>query len=145
MYCSFIIITPIQWAILGCIFAGLGLFMPRRIPLTISGSALITAAFVLIYSLLIPAAPLLAVWQIILFLGLIIVGLFAVRPRSTTEEMFPQPHAIFTLTTPIKKGKGTFQHEGITYTLIGPDAPLGAKAAVVSINGHTLYIEILSQ
>lgn len=145
MYWSFLSITPIQWAILGGIFAALSLFMPRRIPLTICGSALITAALLLVYNLLVPGPSLLAIWQIILFLGLIVLGLFVLRPQSTTWDAFPHPQAIFTLTSPIKRGKGTFQHEGITYTLIGPDAPTGSKAAIVSINGRTLYIEILSQ
>ena len=146
MYWSFITITPSQWLVLGAIFAVLCLFMPKRIPMTICGAAIITGVGLFVYKLYAgnPAAILL---QILLFLGLLALGLFVVRPKAPhiVDDFFPCPKAVFALDMPIENGRGAHTHDGVAYDLIGPDAPIGAQVSIISIRGQTLYIDVLSQ
>ena len=144
MYWSFLTITPLQWAVLGGIFAVLSLFMPRRIPLTVCCASLITSLALMACNLFLHT-PMPVPWQMAVFMGTIVVGLFFVSPNTTTLDPFPEIKAIFTLTSPIQKGKGTYLYDGITYTVVGPDAPIGAQATIVSMKGRTLYIDIISQ
>ena len=145
MYWSFITISPSQWLLLAGIFSILCLFMPKRIPITICGAALLTSVGLFIYKLYAghsAAIPL----QLLTFLGLLAIGIFIVRPKASfVNEHFPALHAVFALDMPIENGRGTYTYDGVTYKLVGPDAPIGAQASIISIQGNTLYIDILSQ
>ncbi|UNM05884.1 MAG: hypothetical protein H6925_05135 [Holosporaceae bacterium] len=62
-----------------------------------------------------------------------------IRPKTLLiNDAFPHPHAVFALNLPIEKGRGTHTYDGITYELVGPDAPYRRQVSIISIQGKTL-------
>ncbi|MFN7662511.1 MAG: NfeD family protein [Alphaproteobacteria bacterium] len=142
MYGSFIVINPSRWLLLAAIFLTLSFFMPRRIPFLVAAASVFTGLFSFIYGFFNPLSFSLGV-QILFFLGTLILGLVFVHQRPPAQRLNKNDH--FTLKAPIVQGKGTFEKEGITYTLIGPDCPGKTKVSVVSIEGTTIYIKPLEK
>ena len=145
MYWSFLTINPTQWLILAGIFAVFCLFMPKRIPISITAAAFLTGAALFIYKAYSGNAAYVP-FQLVIFMGSLVFILFFIRPNALIEpHQFPHRNAVFTLELPIQNGVGTYKHHETTFKLVGPDLPIGAKVTIISIQGTTLYIEPLSQ
>ena len=137
---SFVHISPDRWVIVSLIFGALSFLIPRRIPLILSGSAFITATISFIYPFLTKGCPLSTFLQLAIFSVTLILGLLFIQIATPSSSPTLKVADIFTLETPIKKGKGTLTSGDKVYTLIGPDCPASTQVKVVSVQQNTLYI-----
>lgn len=147
MNASFIHITPDRWIIVSAIFLAFSFFVPKRIPWIISGTAFATGVINFIYPFLggcpLSTAIQLAIFSVLLILGLLFIQTATPPPSSSDSVLKKQD--IFTLTSPIKNGKGTLKRAGTSYTLIGPDCPGQTQVVVVSIQENTIYVSPAKQ
>jgi membrane protein implicated in regulation of membrane protease activity len=144
MNASFIHITPDRWIIVSAIFLAFSLFVPKRIPWIISGTAFATGVISFVYPFL-GGCPLSTAIQLAIFSVLLILGLLFIQTAVPSLDPTLNKKDIFVLTSPIKNGKGTLKKGGISYTLIGPDCPGQTPVVVVSIQGNTIYVSPVKQ
>jgi membrane protein implicated in regulation of membrane protease activity len=94
-------------------------------------------------------------WQLLLFAGLSLVSVYTgraimARTRSSASD---QPHLNqrlqgyvgrrYTLTEPIKDGRGRLTIEDTVWEIAGPDSPEGVHVRVTSTDGMQLLVERL--
>lgn len=140
MHTSFIHITPDRWVLISGIFWALSFFMPRRIPWIMAGTAFATGTISFIYPFVGGGSPLSTAMQLAIFSVLLILGLLFIQIATPSSHSSLKKADVLTLTSPIKKGKGTFKVGEKSYTLVGPDCPASTQVTVVSLQGDILYI-----
>ena len=139
MHNSLLHITPSQWFIIGAIFIAFSLFTPKRIPLILTGSSLLTGFSTLVFTTL-KGTNLSTPIQLAVFLITLFFGLLFIHPEKRSGIL--KEKDILILKSPLKKGKGIYKQGGTTYTLIGPDCPVQTKVVVVSVKAETLYVTL---
>ena len=141
MISSFLLITPDRWLIVSGLFVLLALFIPKRIPLIVSGTTFVTGTISFIYPFLTKSCPLSTTIQLTIFFVLLILSLLFIHAAPPASAQHPlRKEDVFALTSPIKKGKGTLTWGEKSYTLVGPHCPAQTLVTVVSVQGDTVYI-----
>jgi hypothetical protein len=137
-----------QWFTLGAIIACLALVIPPRIPAVIGASAFFGGFLSWGWSAT-QGNDIFALYQLGIFLGLIVLGLlvwptghsFEMVRRGSFRKRAPHKGQIFVLKSPIQKGFGALNWKEKTWVVVGPDMSVGQKVAVVSLEGDTLYVK----
>ena len=138
-----------HWLIIGIAFLVFEIFAPGAIFMWFGFSGLLTGLITWLF----PGIP--AGAQVLLFAVSTVLSILAWRTfrQKNPEPESPDPElnnrlSVFigqehVLTKPIKNGKGRMQVADGTWTVQGPDLPVGSRVRITDVKGIQLIVEAL--